>query len=129
MPPLGVVTISCAGDFVSFVLQRADGPDPSVSMRAIRSISNKPTGLGRLPPPPNASCLRAWGVGSRFWPQSRYWAVAGGAQRVLGSRCWLQVAQRRVSRYYERPQSADAGGAWRPGRVRARADPRQDRRG
>ena len=27
MPPLGVVTISCAGDFVSFVLQRADGPD------------------------------------------------------------------------------------------------------
>jgi len=44
MPPLGVVTISCAGDFVSFVLQRADGPDLSVSVRAIRmrAISNKP---------------------------------------------------------------------------------------
>src|SRR5262249_27150884 len=27
MPPLGVVTISCASDFVSFVSQRADGPD------------------------------------------------------------------------------------------------------
>ena len=27
MPPLGIVTMSCASDLVSFVSQRADGPD------------------------------------------------------------------------------------------------------
>jgi hypothetical protein len=30
MPPLGVVAMSCAGDLVSLVLQRADGPDFAV---------------------------------------------------------------------------------------------------
>jgi hypothetical protein len=30
MPPLGVVAMSCEGDLVSFVLQRADGPDFAV---------------------------------------------------------------------------------------------------
>jgi hypothetical protein len=47
MPPLGVVTISCAGDFVSFVLQRADGPD-SWLVRLDRRCRPKANPLARV---------------------------------------------------------------------------------
>ena len=47
MPPLGVVTMSCAGDLVSLVLQRADGPRFAVGqIGQTVSAEGEPVGEG-----------------------------------------------------------------------------------
>jgi hypothetical protein len=99
MPPLGVVTISCAADFVSFVLQRADGPDSRLVRLDRPFVGRRRTRLNarsraRDPLNENAKMREIWGGRRPTWDGRR--ELWGGQREIWGGRRPTWDSQREI---------------------------------